>query len=91
MLIFVIWFLIQLIYIFFVVWFDRKQIVDQETLEAVEEIKAPVVICIAAWFGKARLIDNIEINAWKAYFMQKLQILLSIVSRFVFNFLPQKV
>lgn len=44
-------------------WFDRKQIVDQETLEAVEEIKAPVVICIAAWFGKARLIDNIEINA----------------------------
>ncbi|XP_010684936.2 pantoate--beta-alanine ligase [Beta vulgaris subsp. vulgaris] len=42
---------------------DYAEIVDQETLEAVEEIKAPVVICIAAWFGKARLIDNIEINA----------------------------
>lgn len=42
--------------------FYRKQIVDQETLEEVEEIKAPVVFCVAAWFGKARLLDNIEIN-----------------------------
>ncbi|GMI73505.1 homolog of bacterial PANC, ARABIDOPSIS THALIANA PANTOTHENATE SYNTHETASE, PANTOTHENATE SYNTHETASE [Hibiscus trionum] len=37
-------------------------IVDQESLEAVEEIKSPVVFCIAAWFGKVRLIDNMEIN-----------------------------
>ena len=43
------------------------QIVDQETLEAVEEIKSPVVFCIAAWFGKVRLIDNMEINIWKPY------------------------
>ena len=43
------------------------QIIDQETLEAVEEIKSPVVFCIAAWFGKVRLIDNMEINIWKPY------------------------
>ncbi|CAO2839859.1 unnamed protein product [Amaranthus hypochondriacus] len=41
---------------------DYAEIVDQETLEAIQEIKTPVVICVAAWFGKARLIDNIEIN-----------------------------
>ncbi|KAK9280804.1 hypothetical protein L1049_003693 [Liquidambar formosana] len=41
---------------------DYAEIVDQESLEAVEEIKRPVVFCIAAWFGKVRLIDNIEIN-----------------------------
>lgn len=39
------------------------QIVDQESLQAVEEIRSPVVFCIAAWFGKVRLIDNIEINS----------------------------
>lgn len=38
------------------------QIVDQETLEGVEEIKSGVVICVAAWFGTVRLIDNIEID-----------------------------
>ncbi len=38
------------------------QIVDQETLEAVEEIRSPVVFCVAAWIGKVRLIDNMEIN-----------------------------
>lgn len=41
---------------------DYAEIVDQESLEAMEEIKSPVVFCIAAWFGKVRLIDNIEIN-----------------------------
>lgn len=41
---------------------DYAEILDQETLEEVEEIKAPVVFCVAAWFGKARLLDNIEIN-----------------------------
>lgn len=35
---------------------------EQEGLEVVEEIKSPVVILIAAWFGKVRLIDNMEIN-----------------------------
>lgn len=38
------------------------QIVDQESLESVEEIRSPVVFCVATWFGKVRLIDNIEIN-----------------------------
>ncbi|GKU86118.1 hypothetical protein SLEP1_g686 [Rubroshorea leprosula] len=37
-------------------------IVKQGSLEAVEGIKNPVVFCIAAWFGKVRLIDNIEIS-----------------------------
>uniref|UniRef100_A0A803LAI6 Pantoate--beta-alanine ligase n=1 Tax=Chenopodium quinoa TaxID=63459 RepID=A0A803LAI6_CHEQI len=41
---------------------DYAEIVDQETLEVVEEIKAPVVICVAACFGKTRLIDNMEIS-----------------------------
>ncbi|XP_030547778.1 pantoate--beta-alanine ligase [Rhodamnia argentea] len=41
---------------------DYAEIVDQESLEAVEEIRSPVVLCVAAWFGKVRLIDNIEIN-----------------------------
>ncbi|KAJ0757872.1 putative pantoate--beta-alanine ligase (AMP-forming) [Helianthus annuus] len=42
---------------------DYVEIVDQESLETVEEIKDGVVVCVAAWFGKVRLIDNIEIDA----------------------------
>jgi len=38
------------------------QIVDQNNLGRVEQIKGPVVFCVAAWFGKVRLIDNMEIN-----------------------------
>ncbi|WVY96049.1 hypothetical protein V8G54_028200 [Vigna mungo] len=41
---------------------DYAEIVDQNNLEKVEQIKGPVVFCIAAWFGKVRLIDNMEIN-----------------------------
>ncbi|KAJ9548006.1 hypothetical protein OSB04_020549 [Centaurea solstitialis] len=42
---------------------DYVEIVDQESLEAVEEIKGGgVVVCVAAWFGKVRLIDNMEIH-----------------------------
>lgn len=41
---------------------DYAEVVDQETLEATEEIKGGVVFCVAVWFGKVRLIDNIEIN-----------------------------
>ncbi|EXC24179.1 Pantoate--beta-alanine ligase [Morus notabilis] len=41
---------------------DYAEIVDQESLVAVEEIKSPVVFCVAAWFGKVRLIDNMEID-----------------------------
>jgi hypothetical protein len=38
------------------------QIVDQESLQAVEEISSPVVFCDAAWLGKVRLIDNVKIS-----------------------------
>ncbi|KAJ4960989.1 hypothetical protein NE237_020899 [Protea cynaroides] len=41
---------------------DYAEIVDQENLEVVEQIKSPVVFCVAAWFGKVRLIDNMEID-----------------------------
>ncbi|KAH7856899.1 hypothetical protein Vadar_006692 [Vaccinium darrowii] len=34
---------------------DYAEIVDQESLEALEEIKGAVVLCVAAWFGKIRL------------------------------------
>lgn len=39
-----------------------EQIVDQESLETLQEIDSPAVFCIAAWFGNVRLIDNIEIS-----------------------------
>ncbi|KAM6601736.1 pantoate--beta-alanine ligase isoform X1 [Cannabis sativa] len=39
----------------------KIKIVDQESLKDVEEITSPVVFCVAAWFGKVRLIDNMEI------------------------------
>ncbi|CBI37277.3 unnamed protein product, partial [Vitis vinifera] len=42
---------------------DYAEIVEQESLEAVEEIRNPVVFCVAARFGKVRLLDNMEINA----------------------------
>nr|AFK41241.1 unknown [Medicago truncatula] len=41
---------------------DYAEIVDQQSLEKVKFIKGPVVFCIAAFFGKVRLIDNMEIN-----------------------------
>ncbi|CAM0871170.1 unnamed protein product [Alopecurus aequalis] len=41
---------------------DYVEIVEQESLVSVETIDRPVVICVAAWFGKVRLIDNIEIH-----------------------------
>ncbi|KAL7588716.1 hypothetical protein Lser_V15G38974 [Lactuca serriola] len=45
---------------------DYVEIVDQESLEAIndEEITrgGGVVMCVAAWFGKVRLIDNMEID-----------------------------
>ncbi|KAK1308491.1 Pantoate--beta-alanine ligase [Acorus calamus] len=41
---------------------DYAEVVDQESLEPVDVIKCPVVFCVASWFGKVRLIDNIEIN-----------------------------
>ncbi|CAM0144500.1 unnamed protein product [Urochloa decumbens] len=42
---------------------EREKIVEQESLTPVVRIDRPAVICVAAWFGKVRLIDNIEIQA----------------------------
>ncbi|KAL3645078.1 hypothetical protein CASFOL_010258 [Castilleja foliolosa] len=41
---------------------DYVEIVDQESLEALKEIRSPAVFCVAATFGNVRLIDNMEIN-----------------------------
>ncbi|KAL6638284.1 hypothetical protein ACP70R_025856 [Stipagrostis hirtigluma subsp. patula] len=41
---------------------DYVEIVEQESLVSLERIDCPAVICVAAWFGKVRLIDNIEIQ-----------------------------
>ncbi|HBF10313.1 pantoate--beta-alanine ligase [Thermotoga neapolitana] len=37
---------------------DYVEIVDEETLEPVEKIDRKVIVAVAAWVGKARLIDN---------------------------------
>ncbi|CAL5427248.1 unnamed protein product [Camellia sinensis] len=36
---------------------DYAEIVDQESLEAVDEIKGAVVFCVAAWFGKTACVN----------------------------------
>ncbi|KAF5726598.1 pantoate--beta-alanine ligase isoform X1 [Tripterygium wilfordii] len=41
---------------------DYAEVVETESLMAVEEITRPVVFCVAARFGKVRLIDNMEIH-----------------------------
>lgn len=41
---------------------DYVEIVEQESLIPVKKINCPVVVCVAAWFGNVRLIDNVEIN-----------------------------
>nr|CAB3497444.1 unnamed protein product [Digitaria exilis] len=41
---------------------DYVEVVEQESLTPVKRIDRPAVICVAAWFGKVRLIDNIEIQ-----------------------------
>ena len=38
------------------------EIVDAETLEPVKKIESPVMVAVAAFLGKARLIDNIVVN-----------------------------
>ncbi|RLN19597.1 pantoate--beta-alanine ligase [Panicum miliaceum] len=42
---------------------DYVEIVQQESLTPVERIDHPAAICVAAWSGKVRVIDNIEIQA----------------------------
>jgi pantoate--beta-alanine ligase len=38
---------------------DYAACVDPETLTDVEQIGGPVLLAAAAWFGSARLIDNV--------------------------------
>eukprot|EP00249_Psilotum_nudum_P009769 c22142_g1_i2 orf=85-939(+) len=40
---------------------DYVEIVEQESLTPVERIDCPVILCVAAWFGSVRLIDNVEL------------------------------
>ncbi|CAN6302795.1 unnamed protein product [Urochloa humidicola] len=41
---------------------DYVEIVEQESLMPLERIDCPAVICVAAWFGKVSLIDNVEVQ-----------------------------
>lgn len=41
---------------------DYIEIVDAKTLEPVEKIKGKVLIALAVWMGKTRLIDNVIVN-----------------------------
>jgi pantoate--beta-alanine ligase len=41
---------------------DYVEAVDSETLEPATAIDRPVLLAVAAWFGKARLIDNVVIG-----------------------------
>lgn len=45
----------------------QLQIVEHETLRPMEEVTRPAVICVAAWFGHVRLMDNVEINIWSRH------------------------
>jgi pantoate--beta-alanine ligase len=41
---------------------DYAEAVDDETLDPVGEIRRPVLLAVAAFFGKARLIDNVVLQ-----------------------------
>jgi len=41
---------------------DYADAVDDETLEPVGEVRRPVLLAVAAYFGKARLIDNVVLK-----------------------------
>lgn len=41
---------------------DYVQICEQESLQHLQIIDCPAVLCVAAWFGQVRLIDNIELE-----------------------------
>jgi pantoate--beta-alanine ligase len=41
---------------------DYAEAVDSDTLEPVRAIRRPVLLAVAAWFGRARLIDNIVLE-----------------------------
>jgi pantoate--beta-alanine ligase len=41
---------------------DYVEAVDDETLEPVTAVRRPVLLALAVWFGRARLIDNIVVR-----------------------------
>jgi pantoate--beta-alanine ligase len=41
---------------------DYVDAVDDETLESVTVVDRPVMLALAVWFGKARLIDNVVLE-----------------------------
>ncbi|NOX58498.1 MAG: pantoate--beta-alanine ligase [Planctomycetes bacterium] len=41
---------------------DYVEVVDDATLEALPQIDRPARICVAAYFGKTRLIDNVAVH-----------------------------
>ncbi|MCO5597388.1 hypothetical protein L7F22_051464 [Adiantum nelumboides] len=41
---------------------DYIEISEQESLRPLQFIDCPAVLCVAAWFGRVRLIDNIELG-----------------------------
>lgn len=47
---------------------DYIQVVDRKTLMPVKNIKGKVLIILAVWIGKTRLIDNIIAKAQKKFF-----------------------
>lgn len=44
---------------------DYVEIVDQKTLQPVDQINGPVLVAVAVFFGNTRLIDNVSFNPGK--------------------------
>ena len=44
---------------------DYVEVVDWNTLDAVDKIDGPVLVAIAVYIGKTRLIDNFILGVWK--------------------------
>ena len=41
---------------------DYAAVVDAETLEDLDRLERPALLAVAAWVGKARLIDNTTVT-----------------------------
>ena len=41
---------------------DYASIVDPGTMQPVEQIERPVLVALAVWIGKTRLIDNVLVD-----------------------------
>ena len=58
----IIWLDVPLVVVWSKIEIYLMQIVDQKALQPLSTIDRPAVLCIAAWFGRVRLIDNIELQ-----------------------------